>query len=75
MCLLKLTSSVTGKTYYSKNLEPLNCTTENVIYGIECGLIYVGEMSLYIQEWMDTVWYEQSIITWNVNIKGVGLGP
>jgi hypothetical protein len=54
MCLLKLTSSVTGITYYSKNIEPLNCTTENVIYGIECttvcGLIYVGEMSLYIQE-------------------------
>ena len=51
MC--SLTSSVTSKTYYSKNIEPLNCTTENVIYGIECtvcGLIYVGEMSLYIQE-------------------------
>jgi hypothetical protein len=40
------TSNLTGKTYYTKSFDPLDCSTNNVIYGIECtlcGLLYVGE--------------------------------
>ncbi|CAG2216128.1 KRAB [Mytilus edulis] len=40
------TSNLTGKTYYTKSFEPLDCSTENVVYGIECtwcGLLYFGE--------------------------------
>jgi hypothetical protein len=40
------TSNLTGKTYYAKSFDPLDCSTKNVIYGIECtpcGLLYVGE--------------------------------
>ena len=39
-------SNLTGKTYNSKSTEPLNCTTKNVIFGIECtvrGLTFGGE--------------------------------
>jgi hypothetical protein len=42
----EFTSKLTGQTYHSKNIEHPNCSTENVVYGIECtlcGLIYVGE--------------------------------
>ena len=42
----EFTSNLTGKTYYTKSFEPLDCSTKNVIYGIECtlcGLLYVGE--------------------------------
>jgi hypothetical protein len=40
----EFTSNLTGKTYYTKSFEPLDCSTKNVIYGIECtlcGLLYV----------------------------------
>jgi hypothetical protein len=40
------TSNLNGKTYYTRSFEPLDCSTKNVIYGIECtrcGLLYVGE--------------------------------
>jgi hypothetical protein len=42
----EFTSNLTRKTYYTKSFEPLDCSTKNVIYGIECtlcGLLYVGE--------------------------------
>ena len=42
----EFTSNLTGKTYYTKLFDPLDCSTKNVIYGIECtlcGLLYVGE--------------------------------
>ena len=42
----EFTSNLTGKTYYTKSFDPLDCSTKNVIYGIECtlcGLLYVGE--------------------------------
>jgi hypothetical protein len=42
----EFTSNLTGKTYNSKLFDPLDCSTKNVIYGIECtlcGLLYVGE--------------------------------
>ena len=50
-CSILITSSdfssnLTGKRFTTKCLEPLNCTSRNLIYGIECslcGLIYVGE--------------------------------
>jgi hypothetical protein len=45
----EFTSNLTGKTYYTKSFEPLDCSTKNVIYGIECtlcGLLYVGETSI-----------------------------
>jgi hypothetical protein len=32
----EFTSNLTGKTYYTKSFEPLDCSTKNVIYGIEC---------------------------------------
>jgi hypothetical protein len=44
----EFTSNLTGKTYYTKSFDPLDCSTKNVIYGIECtlcGLLYVGENS------------------------------
>ena len=34
----EFTSNLTGKTYYTKSFEPLDCSTKNVIYGIECTL-------------------------------------
>ena len=42
----EFTSNLTGKTYYTKSLDSLDCSTKNVIYGIECtlcGILYVGE--------------------------------
>jgi hypothetical protein len=42
----EFTSNLTGKTYYTKSFDPLDCSTKNVIYGIECTLcrlLYVGE--------------------------------
>jgi hypothetical protein len=42
----EFTSNLTGKTYYTKSFDPLDCSTKNVIYGTECtlcGLLYVGE--------------------------------
>ena len=42
----QFSSNLTGKSYHTKCLEPLDCTTNNVIYGIDCslcGLVYVGE--------------------------------
>jgi hypothetical protein len=39
-------TNLTGKTYYTKSFDPLDCSTKNVIYGTECtlcGLLYVGE--------------------------------
>ena len=42
----EFTSNLTGKTYYTKSFDPLDCSTKHVIYGIECtlcGLLYVGE--------------------------------
>jgi hypothetical protein len=42
----EFTSNLTGKTYYTKSFDPLDCSTKNAIYGIECtlcGLLYVGE--------------------------------
>ena len=42
----EFTSNLTGKTFYTKSFDPLDCSTKNVIYGIECtlcGLLYVGE--------------------------------
>ena len=39
-------SNLTGKQYHTKCLEHLDCSTTNVVYGIECslcGLVYVGE--------------------------------
>ena len=41
----EFTSNLTGKTYYTKSFDPLDCSTKNVIYGRECtlcGLLYVG---------------------------------
>jgi hypothetical protein len=32
----EFTSNLTGKTYYTKSFDPLDCSTKNVIYGIEC---------------------------------------
>ena len=40
------TSNLTGKTYYTESFEPLDCSTDNVVYGIECtlcGLLFVGD--------------------------------
>ena len=34
----EFTSNLTGKTYYSKSFDPLDCSTKNVIYSIECTL-------------------------------------
>jgi hypothetical protein len=31
-------SNSTGKTYYTKSFDPLDCSTKNVFYGIECSL-------------------------------------
>lgn len=34
-----------GKTYHTISFEPLDCSTNNVVYGNECtlsGLLYVG---------------------------------
>ena len=42
----EFTSNLTGKSYYTKSFDPLDCSSKNVIYGIECtlcGLLYVGE--------------------------------
>ena len=42
----EFTGNLTGKTFYTKSFDPLDCSTKNVIYGIEftlCGLLYVGE--------------------------------
>ena len=42
----EFTSNLPGKTYYTKSFEPLDCSTKNVIQGIECtlcGLLYVVE--------------------------------
>ena len=42
----EFTSNLTGKSYYTKSFDPLDCSTKHVIYGIECtlcGLLYVGE--------------------------------
>jgi NH3-dependent NAD+ synthetase len=30
----EFTSNLTGKTYYTKSFDPLDCSTKNVIYGI-----------------------------------------
>ena len=32
------TSNLTGKTYYTKSFDPLDCSTKNVNYVIECTL-------------------------------------
>jgi hypothetical protein len=34
----EFTSKLTGKTYYTKSFDPLDCSTKNVIYDIECTL-------------------------------------
>ena len=34
----EFTSNLTGKTYYTKSFDPLDCSTKNVIDGIECTL-------------------------------------
>jgi hypothetical protein len=42
----EFTSNLTGKTDYTKSLDPLDCSTKHVFYGIEytlCGLFYDGE--------------------------------
>jgi hypothetical protein len=42
----EFTSNLTRKTYYINSFDPLDCSTKNVIYAIECtlcGLLYVGE--------------------------------
>ena len=42
----EFTCNLTGKNCYTKSFDPLDCSTKNVIYGIECtlcGLLYVGE--------------------------------
>jgi hypothetical protein len=30
----EFTSNLTGKTYYTKSFDPLDCSTKKVIYGI-----------------------------------------
>ena len=35
-------SDLTGKTRYTKSFDPLDCSTENVIYGTECTLEFWG---------------------------------
>jgi hypothetical protein len=48
----EFTSNITGKSYYTKSFDPLDCSTKNVIYGIECtlcGLLYVGETRQTLQ--------------------------
>ena len=40
------TSNLTGKSYNTRSHDELNCTSANIVYGLECnlcGLIYVGE--------------------------------
>jgi hypothetical protein len=32
----EFTSNLTGKTYHTKSFDPLDCSTKNVIYGVEC---------------------------------------
>ena len=42
----EFTINLTGKIYYNKSFDPLDCSTKNVISGIECTLcelLYVGE--------------------------------
>jgi hypothetical protein len=34
----EFTSNSAGKTYYTKSFDPLDCSTKNVIYDIECTL-------------------------------------
>ena len=54
-------SNLTGKTYLPNSYEPLDCSTENVIYGIECtlcGLIYVGETEQTLRSRMNTHRYD-----------------
>jgi hypothetical protein len=36
----EFTSNLTGKTYYTKSFDPLDSSTKNVIYGIECTLCW-----------------------------------
>jgi hypothetical protein len=35
----EFTSNLTGKTYYTKSFDPLECSTKNVIYGIKCCIL------------------------------------
>ena len=57
----EFTSNLTGKTNYTKSLDPLDCSTKNVIYGIECtlcGLLYVGETRQSLQSRMNQHRYD-----------------
>ena len=52
----EFSSNLTGKSFTTKCLEPLDCTSRNLIYGIECslcGLIYVGETGNNIRSRMN----------------------
>ena len=40
----EFTDNLTDTTYYSKSIYHLNSMTANVIYGIECSLIYVEQL-------------------------------
>ena len=57
----EFTSNLTGKNYYTKSFDPLDCSTENVIYDIECtlcGLLYVGETRQTLRSRMNKYRYD-----------------
>jgi hypothetical protein len=53
----EFTSNLTGKTYYTKSFDPLDCSTKNVIYGIECTLwfLYVSETRQALRSRMSSI--------------------
>jgi hypothetical protein len=65
----EFTDNLTDKTYYSKSIYHLNSMTANVIYGIECSLIYVGEIEQLLCTRMNGHWYDRN----NPNYKVIAI--
>ena len=75
MLYSRFTSNLTGKTYYTKSFEPLDCSTKNVIYGIECtlcGLLYVGETRQTLRSRMAQRWQIIGMHTTGMSFKAIG---
>jgi hypothetical protein len=44
----EFTSNLTGKTYYTKSFDPLDCSTKNVIDVIECTLTSIVNITILV---------------------------
>jgi hypothetical protein len=63
------TNKLTGKIYYTKSFDLLDCCTENVIYGIECSLcehFYAGETRQTLRSRMNKHRYDANDLQYGI---------